>query len=78
MNNGEYMIKITEAEARKIAHANASQVYRDLSLYKIESELKDGIWYVDYWLDNSNMVGGGPHFTISGTTGEILSYRFDQ
>jgi len=54
------------------------QVYRDLSIYKITARLKDGNWYVDYDLEGEAMAGGGPHYVISGTTGEILERRYEQ
>jgi len=69
---------IDEATAREIAEKDAMQVYRDLSIYKITARLKDGNWYVDYDLEGEAMAGGGPHYVISGTTGEILERRYEQ
>lgn len=69
---------IDEAAAREIAEKDAMQVYRDLSIYSINAEFKDGNWYVDYDLEGEAMAGGGPHYVISGTTGEILERRYEQ
>jgi hypothetical protein len=35
-------------------------------------------WKVDYELKDGNLDGGGPHYTISGKTGEIIESHFDQ
>lgn len=69
---------INEEEALRIAHENASQVYRDLSIYKVTAVLKDGLWYVDYTIADPDTLGGGPHYVISEETGEIVSFRFAQ
>jgi hypothetical protein len=61
-----------------IAENDASQVYRDSDTYKVRAELKEGKWYVDYELEDEGMVGGGPHYVISATTGEILERRYEQ
>ncbi|MBU0488136.1 MAG: hypothetical protein KKD31_09325 [Bacteroidetes bacterium] len=62
----------------KIAEKTALTAYRDLSIYDVSAELKDGKWYVDYNLTDPQMLGGGPHFVISDSTGEILECRFEQ
>jgi hypothetical protein len=69
---------ITEAAARAIAEEDAKHVYRDLSIYQIKTELKDGNWHVDYELKGEAMAGGGPHYVISGTTGKILERKYEQ
>ena len=69
---------IDEARARRIAQEDARQVYRDLSVYLVSTELKGGKWYVDYDLEGERAVGGGPHYVISATTGEILERRYEQ
>ena len=74
----ENQASIDETRAREIAQRDASQVYRDLSIYRISSALKDGKWYVDYNLEGELMVGGGPHYVISATTGAILERRYEQ
>ncbi len=62
----------------KIADKDARSVYKDLSIYRVKAELKKELWYVDYELSNPQMIGGGPHYIISATTGEILSFRYEQ
>lgn len=69
---------IDEAEARAIAKRDAEQVYRDLSIYRITAQLREGKWYVDYDLEGEAMAGGGPHYVISADTGDILERRYEQ
>lgn len=69
---------VDEAAARAIAKEDARQVYRDLSIYRIKTEFKDGNWHVDYELEGEAMAGGGPHYVISGTTGAIVERRYEQ
>lgn len=69
---------ISREDALKIANEDAKRSYRDLSIYTVESVLKEGKWYVDYNLSNTQMVGGGPHYVISAETGEIISFRYEQ
>lgn len=69
---------IDEAAARAIANEDAKRVYRDLSIYRIHTELKAGNWHVDYELNGEAMAGGGPHYVISGKTGEVIERRYEQ
>lgn len=69
---------ISKEEALRIAHEDASRIYRDLSIYEITATLKDNNWYVDYEINDPTMLGGGPHYTISAETGEIISFRYEQ
>ncbi len=69
---------ISRKKAKEIAHKDASKIYRDLTIYKIEAVLKDDKWYVDYKFKDPNMVGGGPHYVISAKTSEIISFRYEQ
>lgn len=61
-----------------IAHADATRVYRDLSTYRIELALEDDGWHVDYELKDEFLKGGGPHYVLDATTGEILSKSYEQ
>ena len=74
----ESSVLIDRETALKIAEKNALTTYRDLSIYDVKAELRKEKWYVDYELSNLQMVGGGPHYVISATTGEILSCRYEQ
>jgi hypothetical protein len=76
MEDGKTMID--EAAAREIANNDARSVYRDLSIYKVNVKLRSGKWYVDYNLEREAMAGGGPHYVISGTTGDIVERRYEQ
>jgi hypothetical protein len=69
---------IDEATAREIAEKDALRAYRDLSIYRIKTELREGNWYVDYELEGEAVAGGGPHYVISATTGEIINRRYEQ
>jgi len=72
---------ISKSEALRIAHQDASKMYRDLSQYKVTAVLKEGNWQVDYELvvpEGAVMAGGGPHYLISGSSGEIVNRRFEQ
>ena len=74
----ESSILIDRDTVLKIAEKNARTAYRDLSIYHVKAELRELKWYVDYELSNPQMNGGGPHYIISATTGEILSSRYEQ
>ena len=65
-------------EALRVAQADASANYRDLTPYEVRLFMEGGDWHVDYELRNPGMRGGGPHYVISGATGEILSRRYEQ
>jgi hypothetical protein len=69
---------ITKEKALEIASENASLYYRDLSVYVITVQILNDNWKVDYELKDGNLDGGGPHYTISGKTGEIIESHFDQ
>lgn len=61
-----------------IAQADASRVYRDLSIYRIELVLEADGWHVDYELKSSGLKGGGPHYLIDAQTEAIVSKRYEQ
>jgi hypothetical protein len=65
-------------QALAIAQADASRVYRDLSLYRIQLVLEDDGWHVDYELKNPGLKGGGPHYIIDAHTGAVISKRYEQ
>ena len=64
--------------ALTIAQADASQVYRDLSPFRIQLVLEDDGWHVDYELKNLRLKGGGPHYLIDAHTGAIVAKRYEQ
>lgn len=62
-----------------IAEADAIAAYGDLSYLKVEAELKDGQWIVAYRMNRpGRWAGGGPHYVIDATTGEIVSKKYYQ
>lgn len=65
-------------EALRIAQADASTVYRDLSRYAIRLALDADGWHVDYELQEPGLKGGGPRYLIDASTGAIISKRYEQ
>ncbi len=65
-------------EALRIARADAQRVYRELHLYRIEIVFECDGWHIDYELRNPELQGGGPHYVIDATTGEIVSKKYSQ
>ncbi len=61
-----------------IAMEDARQYVADLSIYRIGIVLADTQWQIDFEPKDTQSQGGGLHFTVSATTGEILSRRFEQ
>jgi len=72
------MPALTVDEVLKIAHADALQVYRDLSGYRIGMALETDGWHIDYDLKDPRPKGGGPHYVIDSLTGTIVSRRYEQ
>ena len=69
---------ITCDQALRIARLDAEKAYRDLSEYRITLALEDDGWHVDYELKEPLVCGGGPHYLIDQTSGQILLKRYDQ
>ena len=69
---------ISEEQAREIAAAEAGQAYVDLSPYTVTARLDGGSWLVDYDLTDETLLGGGPHFVIDASSGEITARRYEQ
>ena len=69
---------IEKETALKIAKEDAQAVYRNLSIYDVKAVFLESNWQVDYNLTNPQMLGGGPHYIICGTTGNILKRRYEQ
>jgi len=70
--------QLAVVEVLRIAHQDAQAVYRDLSGFKITlTPCADG-WHVDYDLTDPLCAGGGPHYVIDPTTGDILARRYEQ
>jgi hypothetical protein len=65
-------------QALAIAQADASQVYRDLTGFRIELALEGDGWHVDYELKDPKLKGGGPHYVIDAVSGAITSKRYEQ
>jgi hypothetical protein len=65
-------------QALAVAQADAAQVYRDLSGYRIQLVLEDDGWHVDYELKDPRLKGGGPHYVIDAIRGVIVSKRYEQ
>ena len=68
-------------QALAIAHADAVQAYRDpLHRHRVEVRLESNGWVVEYHFRGTGRfhTGGGPHYVIDATTGEILSKKYYQ
>ena len=73
------VISLDEVLAR--AEADAIRAYQDLDNLRREVRLEDGKWFVEYRLDfpaGMRVAGGGPHYVIDATTGEIISKKYYQ
>lgn len=71
-------IMITKEKAMEVAKQNAQLYYKDLSIYIITIQQVDSNWKVDYELKDATLDGGGPHYIISGKSGDIIKSHFDQ
>lgn len=69
---------ISSDRALAIAQADATTVYANLTRYRIEVELEPDGWHIAYRLRERRVAGGGPHYVIDATTGEILSKKYYQ
>ncbi len=69
---------VSRQQAIAIAEADALPVYGDLNNLTLEVALHDDGWHVDYWMRKHRVAGGGPHYVIDSTTGEIRYKRYDQ
>ena len=69
---------IASDEAMRIARQDAEAVYGDLSAYQITLTYQQDGWHVDYDFADLLTAGGGPHYVIDGTTGQIASKRYEQ
>jgi hypothetical protein len=68
--------------ALEIATADAVQVYgENLACFRIEITLEDDGWHIAHFIHQrkgSRIAGGGPHYVIDATTGEIVSKKYYQ
>jgi hypothetical protein len=69
---------IEREKALEIAEQDASLVYSDLSIYDVSVSIDNNNWKIDYNLKDKTLRGGGPHYVISGATGEILQKQYEQ
>jgi hypothetical protein len=70
--------RLAGAEVLRVAEQDAQAVYGDLSGFKITlTPCPDG-WHVDYDLTDPLSAGGGPHYVIDPSTGNILARRYEQ
>jgi hypothetical protein len=74
----EESLMISQEEAIDIAWKDAKLVYKDLTIYEVRAEVKENNWLINYEHKNKELHGGGPHYVISGSTGEIVEKRYEQ
>ena len=69
---------ISRDQVLQIAREDAEKAYRDLSSYRVEAQLEQDGWHVDYELKNPKAEGGGPHYVIDPANGKILRKKYEQ
>ena len=69
---------VSSDEAHRVALRDAERVYRDLHLYRIEIQLCDDGWHVDFEFKDESAHSGGPHYVIAATDGRVLHKRYEQ
>jgi hypothetical protein len=62
----------------RIARLDAESAYRDLTHFVIHVSLEANGWQIDFTPKNPGARGGGPHYVIDPTTGEIRHKRYEQ
>ena len=70
-------MSIDESKARAIAVEDAAPKYGSLTPYEIRVQREGSAWRVDFEL-RPPLTGGGPHYLIDGTSGEIRWKRYEQ
>jgi hypothetical protein len=70
--------RISPDQALNIARLDAEKAYRNLLTYRLTLTFEPDGWHVDYDLRDPGICGGGPHYVIDPTSGEILSKRYEQ
>jgi hypothetical protein len=65
-------------QALQCARLDGEKVYGDLNLYRISIMLEPDGWHIDYDLKDQTLDGGGPHYVIDASSGNILSKRYEQ
>jgi hypothetical protein len=69
---------IASDQALHVARLDAEIAYGDLSGYRVTVILESDGWHIDYELKDSTLEGGGPHYVIDLSSGEIVSKRYEQ
>ena len=73
--------KISSHEALAIATADGTPVYGGLSHFRVEIVLEADGWHIAHTIPqrpDQCIVGGGPHYVIDATTGQIVSKKYYQ
>ena len=70
-------MRVDRDQALRIARDDALTVYRDLDTYDVSCHMVGESWQIDYE-PKGGARGGGPHYVVSGDSGEILSKRYEQ
>jgi hypothetical protein len=71
-------LAITSDQALRIARLDGEKAYGDLTPYRIEIQLEEDGWHVDYELKNPDLNGSGPHYVIDAVNGTIASKVYEQ
>jgi hypothetical protein len=65
-------------ETLLIARLAAETRYRNLADFIIRIAIEVDVWHVDFTSAHPHCRGGGPHYHIDATTGEIVWKTFEQ
>ena len=65
-------------QALHVARLDAEKVYGDLDGFRIMISLEADGWHIDYELKDPTLEGGGPHYVIDATSGNIVAKRYEQ
>ncbi|SNS14060.1 hypothetical protein SAMN06893096_102196 [Geodermatophilus pulveris] len=71
-------MQVGRDHALRIAREDALTAYRDLDAYDVTCEMQGEGWKIDYTPKDQRARGGGPHYVISGDSGDIVSKRYEQ
>ena len=78
MTTIDKMPAVSSQRAFLIAMADAERTYRRTAHFKIEIALEVDGWHIDFDIRDPFTCGGGPHYIIDATSGEITWKRYDQ
>ena len=70
--------RVDRSTALATAENDAQGAYGDLTQYQVLIRLGPDGWHIDYELADPKLQGGGPHYVIDSTSGQIVQKRYEQ